>query len=463
MEDRTMKTTRISIAAACLAASCLLGQSPEEAVNFIQDETGIGLRALAMGNAYAGVSDDYSALYWNPAGLALLESTEITAELDQLKFSDESSYSRNTIIENRTFTKLRSLGLAYKFPTSRGSLVVAFGFNRFKDYDNALRFEGFSGTGNGLEFDLDDGNGGTAAYAFDRGVRRSESLSESGRLDAWSLACGLAVSPNATLGVSAQWITGSSLYLFDFSQDDVGDAYTVYPADFADYSMHQEIRTDFSGWSMKIGGMFRMNSNLRLGLTADLPMTLGVSENYLENDVLTFDDGTVDAADLGSGEWEYLVRYPAKIGAGAGLDLGPLLLTGSMEYRDWTQVRFAMPGGSARSEDYDGLIADNVLFAERFRPVTSAGAGAELRIPGTGIALRGGWRTVPSPARDSDRTLDRRYVSAGIGFDAGPGASFNVSVVRGSWNRISSDSYTPDITEEAVRTTRILGGLTLRF
>jgi long-subunit fatty acid transport protein len=458
-----MKTARISIAGVCLTASCLLSQTPEEAVNFIQDETGIGPRARAMGNAYAGVSDDYSALYWNPAGLALLQSTEFAAELDKLRFSNEASFSRNTILENRTFTKMRSLGLAYKFPTERGSLVLAFGFNRFKDYDNALRFEGFSGTGNGLEFDLDDGTGAVGTYAFDRDVRQSESLSESGRLDAWSAACGLAVSPNANIGVSAHWISGSSLYLFDYRQDDTGDAYAAYPADFSAYSLHQEISTDFSGWSMKIGGMFRVNSNLRLGLTADLPMTLQVDENYMENDVLTFDDGTVDAADLGSGEWEYLVRYPVKFGAGAGLNLGPLLLAGGLEYRDWRRVKFDMPEGIARSEDYDGLIADNVLFAQRFRPVTSFGAGVELRIPGTGIALRGGWRMVPSPAKDSDGTLDRRYVSAGIGFDVDRGASFDVSVVRGSWNRRSSDSYTPDVTEETVRTTRILGGMTLRF
>jgi len=458
-----MKTARISIAAVCLSASCLLGQSPEEAVNFIQDETGIGLRARAMGNAYAGVADDYSALYWNPAGLALLESTEITAELDHLQFSNEARFSGNTILEDRNFTKMRSLGLAYKFPTARGSLVVAFGFNRFKDYDNVLRFDGFSGAGNGLEFDLDDGNGGTATYAFDRDVQQGETISESGRLDAWTLAGGLAVSPNTSLGVSAQWIAGSSDYQFDFFQNDVDNEYAVYPADFADYSLHQEIRTGFSGWSMKIGGMFRMNPNLRLGLTADLPTTLHVKEIYSENDKLTFDDGTVDPADLGSGEWEYLVRYPVKFGAGAALNLGPLLLAGGMEYRDWTQVRFGKPGEFVRNEDYDGLIADNVRFAERFRPVTSYGAGAELRIPGTGIALRGGWRTVPSPARNADRALDRRYVSAGIGFDVDARTLFNLSVVRGSWNRASSDSYTPDITEETVRTTRILGGLTLRF
>jgi len=458
-----MKTTRLSIATVCLTASCLFGQSPEEAVNFLQDETGVGGRARAMGSAYAGIADDYSALYWNPAGLALMQSTEITAELDHLRFNNEARFSQNTMSQNRNFVKLRSLGLACKFPAERGSLVVAFGFNRFKDYDNVLRFDGFSRTGNGLEFELDDGSGGSGIYAFDRDIRQSESISESGRLDAWSLGGGIAVSPDAWLGVSAHWISGSSEYLFDFTQKDLFNAYSTFPADFSDYAMHQEILSNFNGWNMKIGGMFRLNSILRLGLTADLPVTLRIRENYRENDALTFDDGTVDEADLGSGEWEYLVKYPAKIGGGLCLNLGPVLLAGGLEYRDWTQVKFDRPAEFSSNEGYNALIADNALFAERFRPVTSYGAGAELRLPGTGLSLRAGWRNVPSPAKGADRTLDRRYLSAGIGFDVDRGASFNLSVIRGSWNRIGSDSYTPDVTEEAITTTRLLAGVTLRF
>ncbi|OGS27523.1 MAG: hypothetical protein A2297_03435 [Elusimicrobia bacterium RIFOXYB2_FULL_48_7] len=37
---------------------------------------GIGTRALGMGRAYVAVADDSSAVYWNPAGLALLERSE---------------------------------------------------------------------------------------------------------------------------------------------------------------------------------------------------------------------------------------------------------------------------------------------------------------------------------------------------------------------------------------------------
>ena len=38
---------------------------------------GVGARALAMGGAYSAVSNDATALYWNPAGLSSMKKNEI--------------------------------------------------------------------------------------------------------------------------------------------------------------------------------------------------------------------------------------------------------------------------------------------------------------------------------------------------------------------------------------------------
>ncbi|PJA98327.1 MAG: hypothetical protein CO128_07945, partial [Ignavibacteriales bacterium CG_4_9_14_3_um_filter_30_11] len=48
---------------------------------------GVGARALGMGNSYIGLSDDASAMYFNPAGLGLMNRIEISGGLnyDNLK------------------------------------------------------------------------------------------------------------------------------------------------------------------------------------------------------------------------------------------------------------------------------------------------------------------------------------------------------------------------------------------
>lgn len=57
-------------------------------------EIPVGARAIAMGSAFAGLSDDVSSFYWNPAGAARLQQTEVlfshTNWLADLKFDYSS-------------------------------------------------------------------------------------------------------------------------------------------------------------------------------------------------------------------------------------------------------------------------------------------------------------------------------------------------------------------------------------
>ncbi len=62
--------------AALLAAAPAFAQSGGQVGQFL--DYGVGARAMAMGGAYYGISDDASAAYWNPAGLAQLQRKELT-------------------------------------------------------------------------------------------------------------------------------------------------------------------------------------------------------------------------------------------------------------------------------------------------------------------------------------------------------------------------------------------------
>lgn len=441
----------------------IIAQTPEEAINFMENESGIGIKAQAMGNAFVGVADDYSALYWNPAGLTQLDRSEIAGSLYHLQLTNESSFSGNTMLDNKNFTKLKSLGMAYAFPTSRGSFVLAFGYNRFKDYDDFLHFSGFNTMSNDLGFDLEDDNGVEDFYPFDKNVRQTEQISQDGNLSAWSFGGGLALSPNFSVGLTVNFYSGSSQYLFDFFQDDVNDVYNAFPGDYYSYELHQKILSDISGFGIKLGGLFSLNEHLRMGMAIDFPTSLNIVENYKANDVLMFDDGYVSEYELEEGEWEYVVQYPFKFSGGVALDLKQLLVAASFEYRDWTQVQFDVPDGYGLNDDYNSLLGENKYFADTFRPVLSYSAGAEYRISGTGLKLRGGYRRVPSPFTDADKKLNREYFSAGFGYDIDNNTSFNFSMSKGFWKRNSIDDYTPGGTHEAIEATRYLAGVNFRF
>ena len=462
MEDKMKNIIKIAIISLILALN-ISAQSPEEAINFLDNESGVGIKAQAMGNAFVGVADDYSALYWNPAGLTQLDRSQISGSLYHLQFNNESTFSQNTMMDDRNFTKLKSIDMAYAFPTSQGSFVIAFGFNRFKDYDNFLYFSGFNTQSNDLSFELEDLDGNYDWYDFDRNVQQTEQISQDGNLNAWSIGGGIALSPKFSVGLTLNFYSGSGQYLFDFYQDDVNDVYTTYPGDYYSYELHQKILTDLSGIGIKLGGLMHLNENLRLGMAIDFPTYLTITENYSANDVLTFDDGYISELDLGEGEWEYVVQYPFKFSGGVALDIKQFLVAASFEYRDWSQVQFEVPDGISLNQDYNDLLSENKYFAEDFRSTLNLAAGAEYRVQGTGVKLRGGYRYVPSPLVDADKELNREYFSAGLGYDIDDNSTFNFSITKGYWKRNSVDSYTPGGTQESIETTQFMAGVNFKF
>ncbi|MBN2417117.1 hypothetical protein JXO52_14870 [bacterium] len=451
--------------AAVLIATAAFAQTPEEAVRFLENPEGVGVKAAAMGGAVTASANDYSALYYNPAGLTLLQHSELAGEMHHLRFENESTYMGSTTLENDRFNKLTSVGMAYRFPTSRGSLVMAFGYDRFKHFDDFSYFSGFSSENNGLGFELEDLDGSEYYYPYESDVLRTEDVREFGHLGAWSFGGGIALSPGFSLGVTFSRITGYSEYDYRFYQDDVDNLYYQYPANYDSYELYQFLRSEYRGWQTRVGGLFTLNRNLRLGLSVDLPSSLRVLENYSAEDVIYFDDDTESSWDLGSGEWEYLVRYPTKVSGGVAFDTRFLMLAASGEYRDWTQTRFDVPSGYEYefNDDYDDLLFENIGFKDQFRPVLSWSAGGELRVPGTGLRLRGGYRVVPSPLYGADETLDKTYLSAGIGYELDRNTVLNATYIQGDWDRITSDINTPEGTTEHIRTQRIMMGITYRM
>src|ERR1700746_652257 len=89
--------------------------------NFLK--LGIGPRAVAMGNAQVGLADDVYATYWNPAGLARLESFE-------------AGFSDNQYVQN---ISQQYLAAAYPYPRlgTFGASITYLNFGTFPGFDAA--------------------------------------------------------------------------------------------------------------------------------------------------------------------------------------------------------------------------------------------------------------------------------------------------------------------------------------
>jgi hypothetical protein len=81
---------------------------------------GVGARAIAMGEAYTAQADDVSSLYWNPAGLALMQERQASFMYDQMY--RDLSYSN----------------LAIGFPLENGAIGASLsylGYGSIAGYD----------------------------------------------------------------------------------------------------------------------------------------------------------------------------------------------------------------------------------------------------------------------------------------------------------------------------------------
>lgn len=86
--------------------------------NFLK--LGAGARALAMGEAYAAVADDATALYWNPAGLTLIPARQFSATFMHAAHVASSFYDYGATARNLGPAGAWGVGLQY---FSAGSVV----------------------------------------------------------------------------------------------------------------------------------------------------------------------------------------------------------------------------------------------------------------------------------------------------------------------------------------------------
>ncbi len=441
-----------------LTLGLLNGQSAYDAVHITENEEGFGSRALAMGGAYTALADDYSGIYWNPAGLGAISKTGFHAELSHLQFSNDALYMGNLTPNSQGFTKLKSLGFVMPLPTSQGSFVIAGGYNKILDYDDHLYFEGFSDVSNDIGFEIiDEDEDIYYYYPFDQDVYRQEEVRSEGGLRQWSIGGALALSPNFTIGLTTALVHGKEEYNLGFSQFDDDNLYNEYPGDFYEYTVNQYLQSDYYALNLKIGGIVELNKLIKVGGVITLPSKYYVEETHSFSDDLVFDNGDNDPTE-DTGTWDYNVKTPFIFDAGIAFTNKLITLSAATRYRDWSQTRFEVTGYSLDNQDYRNMVSENNTLARDYDQVLEYRLGGEILLPGLNTKLRAGYTRIPSPLRDINN--DRITYSAGVSFKVDNNVSLDFTCLKSDWTRESWDIYTPAGVEEKIETRKVLIGLT---
>ncbi len=470
-----MKRFIVLMTIVCSIGTPAFGQFIEDALRFSTPGLGVGARALGMGGAYVGVANDYSALYWNPAGLSQLQYGEFSFGLSHLNYRDGSTFLSGAQSLTSNATKLNSLGIAYPVPVRRGSLVLAFGYQRQSDFTTGVSFKGYNPGGsiiqswapNGTPYpddvtlaeDLKLAIADTVSGNFNSPITgrltQLGKVLEEGGLNNWSAGGAMDVAKNMSLGVTFTYVSGTYKYTRNYKEQDNNNVYTTFPFDFDELVVDDEVESDISGANAKFGFMYREPDRFRVGVTIKTPTSFRIKETFNTTAQSYFDNGETFGPFDGPASNEYDVLTPWVFSAGASVTVRQLVLSGDIEYTDWTQMEF--------QDANRDLLAKNKDIKDFLRATANLRAGAEYDFQSAGVRVRGGFIYSPSPYQGDPSSFDQKYITAGIGVLLGESAMLDIGYARGWWNtyRISYDGG-PRVNEK-ITANNFLATLSFRF
>ena len=405
---------------------------------------GVGVRAMGMGGAFAALADDFTALYWNPAGLAQMRQREICVAFLRNARENRAVTGFGTGSESRATadvsnTRFGSLGFVYPVPVYQGSLVLAAGFNRVKDFDWVLdqppvpvvRDAAGAVVGDSLAID--------------------DSFLHEGELAITSVAGAIDVSPSVSLGATFSLISGQDDWTSEFVSIDTEDFF--HESRFTDREAFVDnYRTT---WTATLGAMVRSprdDPRLRLGATMATGPSHKVSFTYRAPpqtafSSVEFDDGRVVEAPSQDFKSSYRIALPLSFGLGvSGRPVPQVTLAASVHLTEWTQTNYT-------DEDPFELRTDT-SFEDQYDDILRWHIGAEWQVPWAAVDLRAGYYADPLPfvgPRDPTRApnrvtnpriralRDRRFLTFGAGVAVEEAVRLEAAYTRGGYEQAEGE------------------------
>lgn len=434
------------------AGNNILAQNLSDGLRFSDVNSSISARAAALGEAYSGIADDAAALYFNPAGLSLIQKTELTGGLQYTRNDQLSTFlpafSKDQAKFHVTSVLPSSISGVFPFLFGKKRAAISFGYIQRKDFTSSDTVGGFNANSSLVNFwtqgytpsnfmnspawkiFLADTVSGKFTTPIRDSVMQSAFTQETGSLQQFSIGLGSELSSSVAIGASVNWTFGSYNYVRTYREDDILNKYNFLDkvnftnVDFSSLSVNETISQSISGFNAVIGVQGRAGSFLRYGFTVTTPGIYNIKEDWSQKQTATFDNKDQET-NSANGYQEYTVTTPFVFGAALSTHFAGLTVAGSISYSDLTQLKFSST-----------LPEVNNLSSEAARRLTgrhSFGLGAEYELPELPLVVRAGYSFQRSPYIGSTEE-ERKIFSIGAGIYAAPNVRIDLA-----WRSVTSN------------------------
>lgn len=192
-------------------------------------QNSVGARAFALGNNYVALSNDFSGLFWNPAGMAFAPVREFHGSLEGMQLNGDSRIFGYKTSENIQRLRLSSLGYMSAVPATQGGFTYAMGFLNPIVFDDISSFK--------TEYIGIDGN----RISIDKQWKNS------GGLRLWTGGFGLQVAPSVAVGIAASMVSGK-----EDTKDNYIDILNGDP-----WSENYKYEERYFGYDLRFGVMYK--------------------------------------------------------------------------------------------------------------------------------------------------------------------------------------------------------------
>lgn len=416
---RAVYLTLMCLFATIFLAITSMAQVEEMAIG---NTFGVGARTMGMGGASLGLADDFTALYWNPAGMAQIQKFEMFSSLSHNRSNTDTYFAGDTATgTSRSQMRLNSIGFVYPVQARRGGWAIAFGYNRPQNFDYQTVIQGIDPT-SGTDFS---------------GLAVDETNVNRGGIGIWSFGTSVYISKRILIGGSLDFWQGDSVNEIDITATDI----VGIDSELARFRYDDEIDRKYSGVGGRIGLLAHLTDAISLGVNIVAPVELGVDEIWYQSTIAVYDDGE-KTSDSVNDALAFDIERPFEIGTGIAVKLfnKQLILAGDVQLTDWTQTR------------YDPIPALNISqdnFEEFYAITLQARLGAEYRIPTIGTHIRFGYFRDTIPFTDTEIDDARDFLTAGIGKIFEDSLKFDVAYMLGTWQQSRYELTTKRLTHRA--------------
>jgi len=455
-----------------LVTPVAFGQEISDALRVTRRGLAYNAHALGMGNTYSTIGYDVTALFFNPATMAVNKTFSWTVSANTNAFRTSSDYYDNVTDLKTSSIACGQLGLTVPFRLdSTRSMVVGLSYAQSKDFSGGFKSQGVNLGGRfpsfiqvladrgdataralGLSYSLVDGSGnivGDHSILSDSLYERSYLLGE-GNLAHYALGVALEPVHNVFFGASATYNTGRYTSDLELYVADVNDVIPVgvqtdpnNPATdgFVDASYRAVQGKQYEGWDARFGVLYKFFDLLGVSASFKMPAPQKVTEEAFVGGRSEFAGNQSIVVPETYTSSSYKFQAPTEVTVGAMANLW--LVTGTLEanYVDYDAITVTSGLGSLPER-----TAVNKRIKEDLMAVINWNAGAEVRLPLTGLIARAGAVYQPSPyLADPSSRLAHKAVALGAGYNSSDMMQFDVAYAYG-WRGENKNPQTDDAT-----------------